>query len=154
VKKFQFPYQRVMEWRDRCAEQERHNLAQLHASRSRLERERESIEESIGRSHAAFASPTTSSAEDLRHLAAFVGALRTKEEAVKHHAAECQQHIEAQTRRCTEVSRDHELLVRLRARHATTWQAEFDKELEQGAADSWLSGRARQIARKTTGEIG
>lgn len=152
MKKFQFPYQKLMEWRDRQAEDEHNKLEQLHASRGRLERERQSLSDNIENSHAAFASATTSSAEDLRHLAAFVGALRTKEEVAKIRTAECEQRIDAQLRRCVEADRNHELLARLRERQISSWQYELDRETEQGATDSWLSAHARMLAKSPAGE--
>lgn len=152
MKKFQFPYQKLMEWRDRQAEEERNKLEQLHASRHRLEREREALAADIGSSHAAFSSPTTSSAEDLRHLAAFVGALRTREQSAQIRTVECQQRIDVQLQRCVSADRNHELLARMRERQATSWQYEFDRETEQGATDSWLSGHARSLARASSEE--
>ena len=152
MKKFHFPYQKAMEWRDRIAEQERNALEQLHAARNSLDREREAVAEEIGASHAAFASSSTSSAEDLRHLAAFVGALRTKEQAIKNRASECLERITVQTKRCLDADRNHDLLVRLRKREMVAWTREMDRDLEQAAADSWLAGRARSLARNPSPE--
>lgn len=153
MKKFDFPFQRIMEWRDRVAEQERTNLETLHAARLRLEREREAVVEHVGHSHAAVASAAVTAAEDLRHLAAFVDAMRVKEQEIKHRAVQCQAHITAQTERCIEADRDHELLVRLRDRQMSAWQMELDRETEQGAAESWMSGRARALARNGLADI-
>ena len=153
MKKFEFPYQRLMEWRDRLAEQERNKLEQLHAARNVLDREREKLADNIADSQAAFASAAISAAEDLRHLAAFVGALRSKEEIAKNRSFECQASINTQTQRCVEADRGHELLVRLRNRQMTSWHQELDREIEQGAADSWLSGRARSLARNGSREL-
>ena len=147
MKRFDFPYQRLMEWRDRLAEQERNKLEQLHAARNLLEKEREELAGNIASSQAAFASAAIRSAEDLRHLAAFVGALRTKEEIVRDRSVECQESISTQTKRCVEADRGHELLARLRNRQLSSWHQELDRETEKDAADSWLSGHARSLAR-------
>jgi flagellar export protein FliJ len=148
MKRFQFPFERVLEWRDRKAETERNKLEQLNATRAKIEQQQELLAETIGSSQQAFAS-VTSSAEDLRHLAAFVGALRTKQEILLDQASECKDKIGAQTRRCVDADRDHQLLVRLRDRQKSAWQYELDRETEQCATESWLSARARELGQSS-----
>jgi flagellar export protein FliJ len=147
VKRFEFGLQKAMEWRERSAERERSELQRLHDNRNRLEQEREAVADEIALSQAAYASPEVASAEDLRHLAGFLNALRTREGRLRDSAAQCQTEIGTQTGRCLAADRDHKLLVRLRDRQWNVWQYEMNRQVEADAAESCTATRAREGAR-------
>lgn len=141
-----------MEWRDKCAEQEKNRLERLHAVRNDIASARDEIADSIGSSQAGLAHEVSFS-EDLRHLASFVGALRVRDGRLRQRSAECEVQIGAQTARCVEADRDHQLLVRLRERQLAAWRYEADRQDEQASADSWLSGHARKAGQTKSGEF-
>jgi flagellar export protein FliJ len=152
VKKFNFGLQTVLDWRDRRAEQERNALECLHAKRNELERERSELSEQMASSHAAYAVTDSGSSEDLRHLAGFLEALRSREDRVRKNVAQCRANIGTQTGRCLEADRDHRLLVRLRERQFAGWRYELNRETEANVADSWMAGRVRETARTRSDE--
>lgn len=152
MKKFHFGLQQVMEWRERNAEQERSALERLHQQRELLEQERQSLLQQMTHSQSPCATPQSSSADDLRHLAGFLDALRTRENRVRQTAAECQVEIGKQTTRCLEADRNHELLLRLRERKHASWNYDLNRELEDSASDSYAAARARDMAKVRSGE--
>ena len=143
MKRFQFPYERVMEWRDKLAEKERAELQRLHGTRSELEGALARLQATIGESRVRPESGNAIHATDLQQAALYMEALRSQQQAIGRKQQECQTAIVRQTGVCLVARRDHELLVRLRDRRLTTWETELNRETENSAADSWLAGHAR-----------
>jgi flagellar export protein FliJ len=143
VKKFHFSFQRVMDWREKRAEQERMELLRLRNRGSELAGMREQIIGQIRTTSAALASSTSMSASDLSQAAAFLHALHTGERTVQSQQADCESAIDVQIQKCRDAERDHRLLEKLRARRLTEWKAGYDREAEQAAHEAWQSGRAR-----------
>ena len=143
MKRFQFPYERVMEWRDKLAEKERAELQRLHGTRSELEGALARLQATIGECGMRPESGHNVHAMELQHTARYVQALRTQQQAVGKERQNCQTAIVRQTAVCVKARRDHELLVRLRDRRFTAWTSELNRETENSAADSWLAGRSR-----------
>ena len=146
MKRFEFPFERVMEWRDKLAEKERVQLQRLHGTRSELQGALAHLQATIGECGVRPASGHDIHATDLQQAASYVQALRSQEQAVGRRQQECQTAIVRQTAVCVSTKRDHELLVRLRDRRFTAWETELNRETENTAADSWLAGRARSSA--------
>lgn len=146
MKRFQFPFERVMEWRDRHAELQRAELQRLHGVRSELAESRTQIGVSIHDASTPPGEGGLTSGCDLQHLASYVQALRTQEQTLHAAQQECQTAIGSQTSACVEADRDYELLARLRDRKLATWKGEFHRESEQAAADNWMAGRSRAEA--------
>jgi hypothetical protein len=143
VKRFQFPFERLMDWRDKVAEQERVRLQRLHGTRSEFEAALARLQVNIGECEVRPASGHDLHATDLQQAASYVQALRRQQETVGRKKQECQTAIVRQTALCVSTKRDHELLVRLRDRRFTAWGIELNRETENSAADCWLAGRAR-----------
>jgi hypothetical protein len=143
LKRFVFPFERLMEWRERCAENERVKLQQLHGLRSNLAESRAQLDASILDASAPPEAGALAASADLQHLAGYVEALRLRERAVQTAQQDCHNAILTQTDSCLNADREHELLLRLRERKAAVWQHDFYRESEQTAADSWLAGRSR-----------
>ena len=145
MKRFQFPYERVMEWRDRRAELEAVELQRLHGIRSELA---ESLAQVGATIHAAITPPGQghlTDGSDLQHAAAYVQSLRAREQTLATSHEECHAAIGKQLSVCVEADRDHELLRRLRDRKLALWRGEFYRDSEQSAADTWMAGRSRII---------
>lgn len=148
MRRFQFGLQTVLEWRDKQAEQEKTVLETLHAKRRRLEAERAELQGEMLASHKECAAAAHTSADDLRHLATFLNAMRTREDRVTENTRRCADNIGEQTTRCLAADRDHQLLVRLRDRQHTAWQYEVNRELEETAAESWQAVHGRPGSKK------
>lgn len=150
MKRFQFPYERVMEWKDRHAELQRAELQRLHGVRSELAESRSRICVSIEAARTPPDEGDHTSGGDLQHLASYVRALRSQEQTVQTAQHECQTAIGRQTAVCVEADRAHELLVRLRNRKLAVWRNEYYRETEQTAADAWQAGRSRSELRRSS----
>ena len=146
MKRFHFPFERVMEWRDRCADAERVKLQRLHEVRSELDDARSRLDATISASRVRPHAGNQTNGSDLQQIAHYVQALRVQELAVHAKQQECQTDIARQTAACISANRDHKLLVRLRERRLASWQIGLDRETEHDAAESWLCGRSRSGA--------
>ena len=151
MKRFDFAFERALEYREGQADQERMKLEQLHATRGQLENDRAGIASQIQTlSRSPLAEGITSS-EDLRLLSSFVGALRQQESTLRHQTTQCEAHIEHQSGRCVVADRDHKLLARLREKKLAEWEYESAREIEQTATDLWLAGYVRRSNSNSAG---
>lgn len=145
MKKFRFTFQRAMEWRDRCAEQEKAELERLHAESAQIERSRLTLSSDIDLTSMHMASSSAMSAEELRQAAHFVRVLRAREKGLERQQWESGQRIKAQTQRCVDANRDHKLLEQLQQQQRSRWQYEVDRENEQLATENWLAAHSRKL---------
>ena len=146
MKRFHFPLDRVMEWRDRRAESERMQLQRLHNLRASLASSRAELEAVVASNRVVPPGGDLTSACDLHQLAAYVEGMRRREQLLRVQEGECHQAVTRQTEICLNADRDHKLLVKLRDRRLASWTSELDRETEHAAAESWLAGRARSGA--------
>ncbi|MBC8164475.1 MAG: hypothetical protein H7Y20_01240 [Bryobacteraceae bacterium] len=143
MKKFHFPFQRAMDWREHRADLEKTELEKLHGVRDKLQSSRQSVKtelESIGRTAGT---AVTTRAEDLHLLAAFSDSLRNLDQRLKSEAKLCAGEIVTQHEKCIKADRDHQLLTRLHDDSRRRWTYEADREVEQTASESWNAGWAR-----------
>ncbi|HYO80148.1 MAG TPA: hypothetical protein VES20_02000 [Bryobacteraceae bacterium] len=143
MKRFAFPFETALGYRESKADQERTRLEQLHSVRGQLEQDRTKVMHQI-QLESLRSSEGIRSAEDLRILNSFVSSLRQREVELTSRVSECSQHIEAQSQRCVVADRDHKLLAQLRERRLAAWEYEADREIEQTATELWLAGFARR----------
>jgi flagellar biosynthesis chaperone FliJ len=146
VKKFQFSYERLMDWRDRRAEQERLELQRLRQTGADLVQRRAELVSEMKSARSTLALGSALSGADLRQAAAFVTALQAQERAVQIQQTACAQAIEAQLQRCIEADRDYKLLGKVRDKRLAEWQVEYNKESEQAAEEAWQAGRTRAMS--------
>lgn len=144
MKRFQFAYERVLEWRDLRAEMERTELQRLRDVSTTLAGTQIRIQAEIEEAGFAGRSGDLRNGSDLHRMAEYVQALRLQERNVRTKQHECQSAIVKQTDTCVTADRDHKLLVRLRERNLACWQAEVDREAEDAATETWQAGRARR----------
>ena len=144
MKKFNFPFERAMDWREKKAEQERLELQRLNSARNTLERRQEDLLAAAGEANRSLAEAAHVSGADLRHTATFLASLRTSAQDLQKLHQLCQSEIEAQTQRCLVADRDFKLLSRLRDQRFASWQYEYNRESEQTAAEAWQSARSRE----------
>lgn len=144
MKRFQFAFERVLEWRDLCAEMERTELQRLRDVSTTLAGTQVRIQAEIDEVGSVARSGDLRNGSDLHRIAEYVQALRLQERNVRTRQNECHAAIVKQTDTCLTADRNHKLLVRLRERNLASWQAEVDREAEDAATETWQAGRARQ----------
>lgn len=150
MKRFQFAFERVLEWRDLRAEMERTELQRLRDASTTLAGTRVRIQAEIDEAGSAARSGNLRNGSDFHRMAEYVQALRLQERNVRTKQNECQAAIVKQTDTCVTADRDHKLLVRLRERNLASWQAELAREAEHAATESWQAGRARLVKNART----
>jgi flagellar biosynthesis chaperone FliJ len=148
MKKFQFPFQKAMDWRERCAEQSKSELEKLHGVREDLNHSRLNVRNELDRIGRQNGAQSCVTAEDLHQMAAFTTSLRNLDGRLKAEESQCALRIEKQQAKCIVADRDHKLLVQLHDTSHRRWSYEADREVEQVAADSWNAGRARELGRR------
>ena len=148
MKKFHFSFQRVMDWRDRQAAQERLELQRMRTHAAELTHQGEQLMVEMEAASASLASGSGMSASDLRQAADFLVALQAGERALKSRQAACEHAIQTQLQKCREADRDYKLLEKVRERRLAAWQIDYNREAEQAAEEAWQSGRARSMAVK------
>jgi flagellar export protein FliJ len=144
VKKFNFAFERAMDWREKKAEQERLELQRLNGVRTTLERRQENLVAAADEANRSLTEAGHVSGADLRNTAAFLASLRTSAHDLQKLHAQCQSDIEAQTQRCVVADRDYKLLSRLKDQRFASWKYEYNRESEQAAAEAWQSARSRE----------
>jgi flagellar biosynthesis chaperone FliJ len=143
LKKFSFSFERAMDWREKQAEQERHELQRLNAVRSSLEDRQVHVATVARETGSAIAVAPQVSGADLQRTAAYLTALRTSAQDLRALHAQCQTEIQTQTGRCVSADRDFKLLARLRDQRLAAWQYDYNRESELTATEVWQAGNNR-----------
>jgi flagellar biosynthesis chaperone FliJ len=143
MKKFHFPLDRVLSWRQtqvRLAEAE---LGRLRAERTALDRQRAALTaatEEARREIAASAATTSAELAALEHYrrASAVQVTRCEQASLRLDAA-----IVQQTQIVLERTRQARLLEKLRETRLAGWKAAAGREIDQLAEESYLARLAR-----------
>lgn len=134
MKAFRFRPQRALEWRHAACEREKQKLQILVDQSSRLSRQIEQITSGM-----CLRVEDRVSGEELAAFSQYQDRLRRELERQKGFLKECRRNIEAQREVVANANRQVELLERLKDKQRLTWKYEFDREIEQLAAESYLS---------------
>lgn len=147
MKRFDFPLERVREWREKQAAVEEAKLERLlgelsaiEAARAELDREQDRNEQMIVRAEGV-------TALDLRALDGFRRYAKAERGRFENLRADCLKRIDAQRAVIMEARRRFELLDRLKQRNLRAWTADLNRELEANAAEAYL---ARWNAERST----
>lgn len=149
MKKFSFPFQRAMDWRERRAEQERSELERLHGMRNRIQESRYQLDRDLQDLGRQPDDEQVTTSEALHQLAAFSSSLKALDLRLRAEESRCVTAITQQQNKCTQADRDARLLSHLHDRSRRAWEYENARELEQIAADSWNAGYSRQAGQAT-----
>lgn len=133
-----------MDWRERRAEQEKGELERLHGVRERLAQSRLGVKSELETLSRQAAGTEGTTAEALHQIASFSRSLLNLDGRLKAEESGCHAEIVTQREKCLTADRDHQLLVQLHQNKKQIWNYEANREIEEIAADSWNSGRARQ----------
>ncbi|MEO7144960.1 MAG: hypothetical protein ABI165_15795, partial [Bryobacteraceae bacterium] len=144
MKKFNFPLDRILQYRGNQVQLEESKLERLFATRGGIELRRRQLHLQRAENETAlFASPSIASSE-LAALDQFRQFVDAQDHIMDRQLVQCDARIAAQRTRVLEARRQHQLLEKLRDKRAAHWQSECDRELEQQAAESFLAQWNRQ----------
>ena len=143
MKKFSFPLDRVLSWRQTQARLEEANLERLTAERRALDLRDAALQQSVREASAKLASSASV-------LPAEIGAMehfRSSAAAQSRHFAvsrvTLEKKIALQTQVVIERRRDAHLLERLRESRIREWRSAAAREVEQQAEESYIARLAR-----------
>uniref|UniRef100_Q02C60 Flagellar FliJ protein n=1 Tax=Solibacter usitatus (strain Ellin6076) TaxID=234267 RepID=Q02C60_SOLUE len=139
MKTFHFPLEKALEWRRIELELEEARYKQQSAELTALDRRRAEIEASGIRAEIQVREWTPVAAGDLSALGSFRVRVKNDEAELAGRRAECQRKLADQQKQMLEARRRCRLLERLKGRRLADWKHTRDSELEQIAAESYLS---------------
>lgn len=147
MKKFVFPLERVSEWRELQIAMEGAKLDKLTAGLRAVAQRVEELERERERNETAVIRADWTDAQALGALHEFRKYSRLRRELLSQEQAEGERQVLAQREKLLEAQRNARLLDQLKDRRRRAWQAGFDKELEEQAAEAYL---ARWKPRRST----
>lgn len=148
MKRFRFPLERVRHWRQSQLDLELAQLDQLIGKLNRMEAERTELRRRLREAGAALQSTAAAGrqvdAGRLRELDDFRHYTAREEARIVTAEAEVQHRITQQRQAVTRARREVKLLDRLRERAYEKWDYEFQREIEETAADLHLAQWSRR----------
>ncbi len=139
MKKFEFRLASVLRLRETQLAVEKNKLQQLFAERAKLQKTLAAIAEERERAEAWIQAASDATSGDLRVLSAFLLGSKSRETTLLQALQGCDSDIAQQRQRALQAERNQKLLLNLKDKQKSEWQAEFDKELESVAQEAWQS---------------
>ncbi len=144
MQRFLFRLQRVLELWEKQADVEEIRLQELHSRRSALELQQQKLEQDRRVAERELVESRTVTASDLMALESFRHFTVQQRRQLALRQAEFEVQIEKQRICLMEARRRTRLMEKLRETRQAEWKRDFDRELDELAAESYLSRLARQ----------
>ncbi len=144
MKRFDFPLERVLRWRQEQAALEELKLRQLRVDLGRLAAARHKIEADAAESHRYVFSQAGIDAALLKSLDSYRQHSAVQIRSIESRERQWEAKIVEQLSRVMEARRKSELLERLRRDSLQRWRAAANKEQEDLAAELFLAKRPRR----------
>jgi flagellar export protein FliJ len=139
VKSFQFPLQRVLDWRALQMRTEEEKLAALQQTLAALvHRENTLIAEQLKSEMGILGQPAIEGSE-LQALAAFQSRFQSERRSLRVDRTKCETEIAAQRKRLLKARKDFRVLEKLKEKRWRTWTYFSDREVEHTAAESYIA---------------
>jgi len=145
MKRFHFPLDNVLRWRQTSLEQEQEKLQRLFVEDQRIGVAIEKTRTDAVTAEQGIREQREMVSTDLQSLAAFRVHLEQKRQGLTRRRAQHALVIEKQRQAVLEAERRFQLLVKLRDRRVSEWQYEAGRETETFAQEAFLG---RWTARK------
>ncbi|MFB3776018.1 MAG: hypothetical protein ACE141_00370 [Bryobacteraceae bacterium] len=139
MKAFRFRLEKVLAWRRTEFEVEQYRTRQLAQELERIELARAKLAANRTAAEQTVVGAAVIQGADLASHAAYLERLNRLAEKLQRQRKEQEQRLSEQHQRLMEARRRVRLLERLRVRRQEEWQAEFNRELEDFAAESHLA---------------
>jgi hypothetical protein len=138
VKRFEFSLARVLEWRRLQAEKEEILLERLRAARAGLAAEKQNLTRELESTIRRILCADNVASDDLCFLDEFRAYARQAMFQFERRIAAADADIHKQVAAVKEARRAYRLLEKLREKRWKEWEAEYDRELERQASESFL----------------
>lgn len=139
MKAFRFPLERVLEWRARQVEIEEARLQALALEREGLAQRAADLEREVEEARRSVMAAGSPAVEELLALDRFHRYAVSQRARLAAATKDCEKRMAEQRTRVAEARRRQELLARLRQRRRAEWQAAFDREQDDLAAELHLA---------------
>jgi flagellar export protein FliJ len=139
VKSFQFPLQRVLDWRGIQLRAEEEKLAGLLQKLASLLQREKTLTAVQSRSEVAVLSSPCIEGSDLRALSGFRARIKNERAALKTSRAHCEAQIVEQRKRLLKARKDCRILEQLKDKRHKEWTYLGEREIEETAAESYIS---------------
>ncbi|MGH9646524.1 MAG: hypothetical protein ACRD4E_06880 [Bryobacteraceae bacterium] len=153
MKTFRFPLQRVLEWRALQLRVEEEKLAGLQQHLTSLVQMREKLAAERNRSQSTLFASGTAAGSDLQTWALYQARLVKQQELLKTQLSQCEKLTLEQRQRLFKARTDHRVLERLKERRWRQWVYLNDRELEDSAAEAYLSKWNREDLENKSAEV-
>lgn len=139
MKRFEFPLERVRQWREKRVSIEEARMERLTAELQAVETRRAELEQERSSNELAVMRTGAVDSAQLQAMEGFGRYVRAQRTVLANARIDCERKIAEQRQRIIEARREAQLLDKLRERRLTTWQIEFDKDIEAQAAEAYLA---------------
>ena len=153
MKTFRFPLQRVLEWRALQLRVEEEKLAALQQQLASMLELREKLAAERNRSQSHLFESGTAAGSDLQSWALYQARLVKQQELLKAQLVQCEKLTLEQRQRLLKARTDHRVLERLKERRWRQWVYLNDRELEDTAAEVYLSKWSREDLENISAEV-
>ncbi len=153
MKIFRFPLQRVLEWRALQLRVEEEKLAALQQQLASLLQMREKLAAERNRSQSNLFASGSAAGSELQTWALYQARLVKQQELVKAQLLQCEKLTLEQRQRLLKARTDHRVLERLKERRWRQWVYLNDRELEDSAAEAYLSKWSREDSENKSAEV-
>jgi flagellar export protein FliJ len=140
---FRFNLEKVLQLRETQLEVEEVRFKQQVAAVGALERELLDLDAAVAGAEMEVRRTNGMQGRDLAALASYRSGMQKRKQEVSARRQQSKMALEKQQAIMLEARRRCRLLERLRDRRRKEWQAACDRELEEGAQESFLAGWAR-----------
>jgi flagellar export protein FliJ len=139
MKRFAFPLERVLKWREQQVESEELKLRVLNAELQAITTARQQMERDRIDSARALVGSGAVTAGDLCALDSYRKSLSAGILKFEQRAQDCRARIAAQQAEVARAQRNRRMLERLKAKAAARWDVEAGRELETLASEAYLA---------------
>jgi flagellar export protein FliJ len=146
VKSFRFPLQRVLDWRGLQLRTEEERLAGLQQKLTSLALREKLLAAAQSKSESELLEAQVIAGFDLRALAGFQVRIKSERAALRASRAQCEANIAEQRRRLLKARKDCRVLEQLKEKRHREWTYLGDREVEETAAESYISSWLRSNA--------
>jgi flagellar export protein FliJ len=146
MKSFHFPLQRVLDWRGLQLRGEEERLAGFQRKLASLIHREKALTAAQARSESAVLDSPLMEGSELRALSGFQMRVKREREILKANKAQCEAQIAEQRARLLKARKDCRVLEQLKEKRHRTWMYLGDREVEDTAAESYISSWLRSNA--------
>ena len=146
MKKFSFPLERVLSWRNTQTRLEEAALARLNSELQTLDLRCAALDKSVVDARTTLLAAPAATPHEIGALEHFRNATSAQVGYLLQSRRALEQKVTQQTQRVLERRRDARLLGQLRDRQWESWQAATNREIDQQAEESFLTRMVRHTS--------